>query len=143
MSILINMEMPKSCYDCPLAMQDYTTLFGKTFNRTRNSYSCVLTHKKITSTKRNRFCPLVPVPPHGRLIDADALIDTLERTDWYHQSASKDMVHGANSAEHQAWYKEQDVYSAVDNAPTIIQASGKGVVEDGPCEEGEEPFIPF
>jgi hypothetical protein len=57
------MEMPTSCYDCPLAMQDYTTLFGKNFSRTRNSYACVLTHKAITSTKRNRFCPLIPLEP--------------------------------------------------------------------------------
>lgn len=70
MSVLIeNMELPKNCYDCPFAMQDYTTLFGNNFKQTRNSYACVLTHKTITSTKRNRFCPLILVPPHGRLID--------------------------------------------------------------------------
>ncbi len=77
MSILINgMEMPTSCYNCPLAMQDYTTLFGNNFNQTRNSYACVLTHKAITSTKRNRFCPLVPVPPHGALMDRDDFFAT-------------------------------------------------------------------
>ena len=74
MSVYIkDMEMPTSCFDCPLAMQDYTTLFGNKLSRTRNSYACVLTHKAITSTKRNRFCPLVPVPEHGDLFDADAL----------------------------------------------------------------------
>ena len=56
--IQINMEMPKTCYDCPFAMQSYVTLFGNGTKQIRNSYACVLTHKTITSTKRNRFCPL-------------------------------------------------------------------------------------
>lgn len=81
MSVLIKgMEMPKNCYDCPFAMQDYTTLFGNNFKQTKNSYACVLTHKTITSTKRNRFCPLVPVPSHGRLKDVDALNDMINRS---------------------------------------------------------------
>lgn len=70
-------------------------------------------------------CEAISIPPHGRLIDADALTDAMESTDWYHQAESKDMVHGANSTEHQAWYKEQDVYTAIDNAPTIIEAEGE------------------
>ena len=55
--IQIDIEMPKTCYDCPLAMMRYVTLFrrGKQIS---NEFSCVLTHKKVTSTKRNRFCPL-------------------------------------------------------------------------------------
>lgn len=55
--IQIDIEMPKTCYDCPLAMMRYNTLFrrGKQIS---NEFSCVLTHKAITSTKRNRFCPL-------------------------------------------------------------------------------------
>ena len=55
--IQIDIEMPKTCYDCPLAMMRYFTLFrrGKQIS---NEFSCVLTHKKITSTKRNISCPL-------------------------------------------------------------------------------------
>ena len=68
----------------------------------------------------------IEVPEHGRLGDLDALTDTIERTDWYHQSEEKNMVHGANSAEHQAWYKAQDVYVAIDNAPTVIPADKEG-----------------
>ena len=72
----------------------------------------------------------VPVPEHGRLIDADALTNAIESTDWYHQAPNKEMVHGANSAGHQAWYKEQDVYSAIDNAPTIIPAEDEHTMEE-------------
>jgi len=59
MSVLIKgMEMPKNCYDCPFAMRRYETLFvkGKSIRR---DYGCVFTHRTITSTKRNRFCPLM------------------------------------------------------------------------------------
>ena len=33
----------------------------------------------------------VPVPPHGRLIDADAVFDNLERTGWY-DNADRDIA---------------------------------------------------
>lgn len=45
-----------------------------------------------------------------------AAIDALELTDWYHQGPSKDMVHGSNS-EHQSWYKEEDVFYAIEAVP--------------------------
>lgn len=55
MSILIKgMEMPKNCLECPL----------------------------VVCLNVESDCPLVPVPPHGRLIDErwlkDAMITTLE-----------------------------------------------------------------
>ena len=60
MSILIKgMEMPTSCWDCPCINGE-------------NGY-CQL-RKEYVYGEIPRSCPLVPVPPHGRLIDADALI---------------------------------------------------------------------
>jgi len=73
----------------------------------------------------------VPVPAHGRLGDLDALTDVIEHVDWYHQNEEKDMVHGANSSEHQAWYKEQDIYRAIESAPTIIPADPEGGADNG------------
>jgi hypothetical protein len=54
------MEMPTSCLSCPLQ--------GGTAD-------CRLTQKTYNwgLSERPSDCPLVPVPPHGRLIDADAL----------------------------------------------------------------------
>ena len=58
MSVLLHgMEMPRTCYECPLALLRYETLHS-TSGQIKNDFSCVLTHKTITSTKRNRFCPL-------------------------------------------------------------------------------------
>ena len=54
-----DMEMPKSCDDCPHP-------------------TCTL-WQSVNGGERNEKCPIVPVPPHGRLIDADALIEDLER----------------------------------------------------------------
>ena len=68
-------------------------------------------------------CEAVQVPPHGALVERDVITDAIDKTDWYHQAPNKEMVHGANSAEDQAWYKAQDIYSVIDNAPTVIPAS--------------------
>ena len=52
------------------------------------------------------------------LIRRSEAIEVLENTDWYHQNANKDMVSGANSNEHQAWYKADDVYRALESVPS-------------------------
>ena len=52
------------------------------------------------------------------LIKRSDAIDAIELVDWYHQNRNKDMVHGANSDEHQAWYKSQDIYEALENVPS-------------------------
>ena len=31
----------------------------------------------------NPFCPLIPVPDHGRLIDANALLTVINQFDYY------------------------------------------------------------
>jgi hypothetical protein len=64
MSILIKgMEMPTRCCDCKMYVEDI--------------YCCHLLHRQIENPWADDGveldCPLVPVPPHGRLIDADVL----------------------------------------------------------------------
>ena len=65
-------------------------------------------------------------------IDRESAIDAIERVDWYHQNVSKDMVQGANSLEHQAWYREQDVYAAIENIPAAdVRPVKRGhIIED-------------
>ena len=97
MSILIKkMEMPKGCWACPFAVCKY--------------YECLFTKKSYNwgLTTRPSGCPLIEVPPHGRLIDADVLmtefmdsdLDHLQRDDW------------------------REVIQIVQDAPTIIEAEG-------------------
>ena len=66
MSIYIKgMEMPKRCSTCPLVddefLEDY---FG---------LCCSLTGERPYGNERLNSCPIIELPPHGRLIDADAL----------------------------------------------------------------------
>lgn len=74
------MTIPTSCRACMYSRTDIT-----------NTDWCVLTEKDLPCD-----CPLIQVPEHGRLIDADALPET--RVEW------------------------EDVI----NAPTIIPADKEG-----------------
>lgn len=74
MSVLIKgMEMPKNCYDCPLAGDFKCNLMPSV------PALCKEYDMAVQNEKRLNNCPLVEIPPHGRLIDADApipLVDT-------------------------------------------------------------------
>jgi hypothetical protein len=53
------------------------------------------------------------------LISRRTAIDEIEGVDWYHQNKNGEMVHGANSKEHQPWYKSQDIYKALKAVPAV------------------------
>lgn len=61
-------------------------------------------------------CPLVPVPPHGRLIDADALVNKHFGKEYLSKimTADKDDMGTALV----------NIPLVINNAPTIIPASG-------------------
>ena len=63
------------------------------------------------------------------LISRAAVVDAIEGVDWYHINKNGEMVHGANDAEHQAWYKAEDIYKAVESVPSAQQWI--------PCDKGE------
>ena len=66
MSILIKgMEMPKNCYTCPFC--DYVSARCDAVKGT--PYTPADRYEK-----RADWCPLIEIPPHGRLIDADELM---------------------------------------------------------------------
>lgn len=80
MDILIRgMEMPETCKLC------YLSEFDPGFY----AYVCKPTGIRIDCDmakidRPRRICPLVPVPPHGDLIDRDALISNhaIDQYDW-------------------------------------------------------------
>ena len=75
MSVLIKgMDMPVTCCHCPLMGYDPDIEWVDGGRETQGAYICVITHELIDNTKREEHCPLVPVPPHGDLIDRDALM---------------------------------------------------------------------
>ena len=70
MSVLIkDMEMPKNCDECPC----YYETEGAWQNECQ-----VLREECAISEGRPSWCPLVEIPPHGRLIDADAPIPLVD-----------------------------------------------------------------
>jgi len=123
MSVYIEgMEMPSNCHNCDLcALVDVSDGLV---------YGCRVLRKQIVDDRqRQPDCPLTEVSRHGRLIDADSIL-----TDVPLIYAS--MVFGG---------KYVFTQGAIDRAPTVIPASeGYSLAgEDGPCGDGEEPFIPF
>lgn len=89
MSILIrSMAMPENCIDC----------FAETYNE------CMATGKIVNSIGRPDWCPLVEIPPHGRLIDADELMADLKFVDATGE-----------------YYTE----AQIEYAPTVIEAEGR------------------
>ena len=68
MSILIKgMEMPPTCEQCPFCDYEQAHCLVHDIPTSKNRYD-----------KREAWCPLVEVPPHGRLIDADAFYEVLD-----------------------------------------------------------------
>ena len=68
MSILIKgMEMPTRCGRCDMRIPAFDDgMF--------DHYECCITAAIIDNLgEKMSDCPLVPVPPHGRLIDADTI----------------------------------------------------------------------
>jgi len=111
MSVLIKgMEMPKNCGECLLAK----------LSPTGESLICNYMLSRVPWDERPFDCPLVPVPLHGRLIDADALIEAMARmVPWaITDPTANAFLDGLSAA-----------YNAIQAAPTIIEA------EEGEAEE--------
>ena len=109
MSILIKgMEMPKNCGECPCCENTFyqCNINGARFFKVRDAYE-----------KRHPDCPLIELPPHGRLIDADALAGRLGITDMDCYKCAWGN-HGFCSRGGDF----TDACEAIEDAPTIIEA---------------------
>lgn len=64
MSIIVKgMEMPKNCWEC--ALSDIDDDFGR---------CCLFSGIACLTIGRQDNCPLIEIPPHGDLVDRDAMI---------------------------------------------------------------------
>lgn len=96
------MEMPKSCFECNLK------------KIWEDGVQCLVNKGLwMDCDSKHKACPLIPVPDHGRLIDADALIDDMANMiPWVIESPEEiAMMDGLSAG-----------YEAVGAAPTIIPA---------------------
>ena len=87
--LIRGMEMPKSCLECRLFNDPWC--MAKKIDQWRTAYY------RPEKGEKQKDCPLIEVPEHGRLIDADA-IDTS--------------------------YSDPEVIETLEDAPTVIPASG-------------------
>ena len=97
MGVYINMEMPTSCGYCPLR------------HEARDGDECYLGASLTEYQKRPDDCPLVHVPEHGRLVDADRLLSERMKRMYYHLPNGDTAIPIID----------------VENAPTIIPESAK------------------
>jgi len=105
MSILIKgMEMPKSCWECKLT------------DKKQPPKSCIFkswyTLSRDDKPSTCNWCPLIYIPPHGRLIDADVLLEEIYKLRMWL------LENNMPGAEH--WVTK--TYQMVDEMPTIIEA---------------------
>lgn len=78
-SILIRgMEMPVTCCHCKLMVYNTELVWDDAETERTGSWVCLLTGELIDNTKREEHCPLIPVPPHGRQGDLDALMEQFD-----------------------------------------------------------------
>lgn len=104
------MEMPKNCGECFAYKAELS-------QEKKVIYVCCFTREEYVPNE-NRVgtdCPLIAVPPHGRLIDADAEIARVQNL--YNKAVAKDPEMGCVSV-----YEGE--IAVLKLAPTIIPASG-------------------
>jgi len=116
--LIRGMEMPDGCHHCRFSYLDKgETNDGEPCSVIMCSAMEQGTNGAEYDGSRPSWCPLVPLPEgHGRLIDADALIDALETQDY---SCAPDTLED---------WTPQDMTVAeiadITHAPTIVPAEG-------------------
>lgn len=104
MSVLIKgMEMPKHCRNCKFSYFTHGI-----------SMKCLFISEACKIKGRLSNCPLVAVPtPHGRLIDADRLMEVIEKNSYLLKGYYNSLENGMFLT---------GIKQAIDEAPIIIEA---------------------
>lgn len=98
------MEMPRSCQSC----------FA-------NEYQvCIFTDSNAAINEKLPDCPLVPVPEHGRLIDADALMLAIQEYIDEYSEIDEQGLHN------EKWCAMKEATMSIEDTPTIIPADKEG-----------------
>lgn len=106
-----NMEMPKGCATCPYCDRAW----NKPKCKAKSVQGRFMEQRLNLDRTRQKWCPLVPVPPHGRLIDADALRCLYDPHDYG--------LDGEQADEHDRYHVSLPVIRQnIDDMPTIIEA---------------------
>lgn len=114
---LTGMEMPDNCDNC-WALDDYGDYPRCRITGEQCGYNFPILEKRMDR------CPLIPVLPHGRLIDADALYEKFLRLESEAMSALQTTSIGSvDGIKWSAILTERTGYKFdIVDAPTIIEA---------------------
>ena len=93
--LIKNIEMPESCITGKIPYYEYCPFFG----------DC---SKASAKTERPSDCPLVALPSHGRLIDADEFKASIHMNHLGKFATNRDV---------------QVLYKLLDEAPVIVEAT--------------------
>ena len=77
--LIKGMEMPKTCCQCDIKIYDPEKRWDENGIEHIGAWICKRTREIIWNTQRGENCPLFSLPErHGRLIDANVLIEELK-----------------------------------------------------------------
>lgn len=114
MSILIKgMEMPTSCEECAFRVDESKTNVHD-WTCPINQYPTFYCKKSQSAAESEEYlqdCPLIPISPHGRLIDKDALEYDISHGVVFSGKLHNPEIIGANK-----------IINRIHHAPTIIEA---------------------
>ena len=121
MSVIVkNMEMPDRCGRCFFVR--WSNLY-QTARCTLTQEACFENFSTDYKNRRADFCPLVEIPPHGRLIDADKFkADYSMKNDC--TECEKELRGSSRACEYDRIYSKMDFCDWIDIAPTVIEAEG-------------------
>ena len=105
-----DIEMPISCAFCKLKRRNGKKMVCPLLNEEWDI------HDPMSADHRLDICPLVPVPPHGRLIDADYLLAMVEG---YIEEYDATDSYGLHTDKWCGWKEAEDV---IRTAKTVIEA---------------------
>ena len=118
MSYIVPKEIPNCCGRCPCFHAE-RLMYCQAVKADKN--------KRIYAPYgegRPDWCPLIKIPPHGRLIDADKFkADHSMKNDC--AECEKELQGSSVSCEYDRIYSKMDFCEWLDDAPTVIEAEGE------------------
>ena len=112
MSVIVKgMEMPKNCRTCPMLFDGHSYRW------------CNITGESLgieeTDNGRDEYCPLIELPPHGRLGDLDALYAEISNGNKAYNGID------GYDGEYLSIANVDDCLDAIKYAETVIEAEGE------------------
>ena len=104
--IVKGLNMPTCCDMCEFCIQDFDNLVA--FCSASNIYWNNISD--VPYDKCHPVCPLIELPPHGRLIDVDYLKEHLYQCE----------INGRPL--HRMFTEIDELFDVIDNVPTVLEA---------------------